>query len=168
MKRYYFDSEYLNKVSDILNNEEFKKMESIVHHEGNRLDHSIRVSYYSYKIAKALKMDTKQVARAALLHDFFLEENENEKVTKRMITMLEHPKYALKNSKKYFELTDMEEDIILTHMFPIGLTVPKYFESWMVDIVDDIASIYEKGSVVCRQFSTASSFLFMVLLNSLR
>ena len=143
-------------------------MESIVHHEVNRLEHSIRVSYYSYKLAKALKMDTKQVARAALLHDFFLEENENEKVTKRMITMLEHPKYALENSKKYFELTDMEEDIILTHMFPIGLTVPKYFESWMVDIVDDVASIYEKGSVVCRQLSTASSFLFIILLNSLR
>ena len=168
MKKYYFDNEYLNKVKDILDNEEFKKMESIVHHEVNRLEHSIRVSYYSYKLAKALKMDTKQVARAALLHDFFLEENENEKVTKRMITMLEHPKYALENSKKYFELTDMEEDIILTHMFPIGLTVPKYFESWMVDIVDDVASIYEKGSVVCRQLSTASSFLFIILLNSLR
>jgi len=168
MKKYYFDTEYLNKVDDILENDEFKKMKDIVHHEGNRLDHSIRVSYYSYKLAKVLNMDTKQVARAALLHDFFLEENENEKAKKRIITMLEHPKYALENSKKYFELTDMEEDIILTHMFPIGLTVPKYFESWMVDIVDDVASIYEKGSVVCRQLSTASSFLFVILLNSLR
>ena len=168
MKNYYSDNEYLKEVKDILENDEFKKMENIVHHEGNRLEHSIRVSYYSYKLAKILKLDTRKVARAALLHDFFLEKNENVNPKKRIITMLEHPKYALENSKKYFELSSMEEDIILTHMFPIGLTVPKYFESWMVDIVDDVASIYEKGSVVCRQLSTASSFLFIILLNSLR
>ena len=168
MKNYYFDKEYLKEVNDILENDDFKKMADIVHHEGNRLEHSIRVSYYSYKIARMLKLDTRQVARAALLHDFFLEENENEKANKRMRTMLEHPKYALENSKKYFELSDMEEDIILTHMFPIGLNIPKYFESWMVDIVDDVASIYEKGSVVFRHLSTAGSFLFMILLNNLR
>ena len=52
MKKYYEDKEYLSKVCDILENEEFKKMENIVHHEGNRLDHSIRVSYHSYKWAK--------------------------------------------------------------------------------------------------------------------
>ena len=45
MKKYYEDREYLNKVYDILNNEEFQKMEKIIHHEGNRLDHSIRVTY---------------------------------------------------------------------------------------------------------------------------
>ena len=66
MKKYYEDREYLNKVYDILNHDEFKKMENIVHHGVNRLNHSIRVSYYSYKIAKLLRLDSEKVARAAL------------------------------------------------------------------------------------------------------
>lgn len=77
MKKYYEDREYLNKVYDILENDEFQKMEHIMHHEGNRLEHSIRVSYHSYQLAKLFRLDTNKVARAALLHDFFLEDNQN-------------------------------------------------------------------------------------------
>ena len=168
MKKYYEDKEYLSKVCDILENEEFKKMENIVHHEGNRLDHSIRVSYHTYKWAKFFKLNATQVARAALLHDFFLEDNQSFTKKEKAITMIKHPKYALENSKKYFDLSPMEEDIILSHMFPVGSHIPKYFESWMVDFIDDIASIYEKTTIVRRQLSTASCFLIMVLVNNLR
>ena len=168
MEKYYEDREYLNMVYDILENEEFQKMANIVHHEGNRLEHSIRVSYYSYKIAKALRLDSEKVARAALLHDFFLEENQGVSKKERAVTMLKHPEYALANAKKYFDLSPLEEDIILTHMFPVGPRVPKYIESWMVDFVDDVASIYEKTTVVRRQLSTATCFLVMVLVNNLR
>lgn len=168
MKKYYEDRQYLTKVNDILENKEFQKMESILHHEGNRLNHSIRVSYYSYLLAKTLKLDSDKVARAALLHDFFLEENEGATKKEKARTMLNHPEYALKNSKKYFELSPLEEDIILSHMFPVGKHVPKYFESWMVDIIDDIASIYEKSAVIRKQLSTATCFLIMILVNNLR
>ena len=168
MKKYYEDREYLNNVYDILENEEFQKMENIIHHEGNRLDHSIRVSYYSYKVAKLLKFDSKKVARAALLHDFFLEENNGATKKERTITMLKHPEYARDNAKKYFDLSPLEEDIILTHMFPIGPRIPKYIESWMVDFVDDVASIYEKTTTVRRHLSTATCFLIMILVNNLR
>lgn len=168
MKKYYEDREYLNKVYDILGNEEFKKMENIVHHGVNRLNHSIRVSYYSYKIAKFFRLDSEKVARAALLHDFFFENNINLDKKEKIVTMLNHPKYAAENSKKYFELSELEEDIILTHMFPVALRVPKYFESWMVDLVDDVASIYERSSVISRQLSTATCFLVMILVNNLR
>lgn len=168
MKKYYEDREYLNKVYDILENQEFQKMENIIHHEGNRLDHSIRVSYHSYRLAKLLKLDSKKVARAALLHDFFFESNQGVTKKEKAVTMLKHPEYALENAKRHFELSPLEEDIILTHMFPIGPRVPKYIESWMVDFVDDIASIYEKSRVVCRQLSTATCFLVMILVNNLR
>ena len=168
MKKYYEDREYLNKVYDILENEEFQKMESITHHEGNRLDHSIRVSYHSYKLAKLFRLDATKIARAALLHDFFLENNQISSRKEKVITMIKHPEYALKNSKKYFELSPLEEDIILSHMFPIGTHIPKYFESWMVDIVDNIASIYEKTTIVRKQLSTATCFLVMILVNNLR
>lgn len=168
MKKYYEDRQYLTKVNDILENKEFQKMGNIIHHEGNRLDHSIRVSYYSYLLAKAFKLDSNRVARAALLHDFFLEENEGATKKEKIKTMLKHPEYALSNSRKYFKLSPLEEDIILSHMFPVGKHIPKYFESWMVDIVDDIASIYEKSAVIRKQLSTATCFLIMILVNNLR
>ena len=65
------DREYISVVKDILEHEEFNKTKNIVHHGLNRFDHCMRVSYYSYKIAKALKLDYEDVARAGLLHDFF-------------------------------------------------------------------------------------------------
>lgn len=168
MRKYYEDREYLNKVYDILENDEFQLMGNIIHHEGNRLDHSIRVSYYSYKMAELFHLDSEKVARASLLHDFFLEENSCSNKKEKMKLMVNHPEYALANSKKYFELSPLEEDIILSHMFPIGKHVPKYFESWLVDLVDDISAVYEKTSVMRKQLSTATCFLIMFVVNNLR
>ena len=168
MKKYYEDREYLSKVNDILENDEFQKMNDIIHHEGNRYEHSVRVSYYSYKLAKILHLDTEKVARAALLHDFYLDENKCATKKEKMELLVKHPEYALENAKKYFDLSVLEEDVILTHMFPIGKRVPKYLESWMVDIIDDFAALYEKTTVIRKQLSTASCFLVMVLVNNLR
>lgn len=168
MKKYYEDRDYLNKVYDILENEEFKMLGNITHHEGNRFDHSVRVSYYSYKLAKLFRLDTEKVARAALLHDFFLEENEGISKKDKAKLMINHSEYAVANAKKYFTLSELEEDIIISHMFPIGKHVPKYFESWMVDIVDDIAAVYEKTAIVRKQLSAATCFLIMFLANNLR
>ncbi len=52
-------------------------------------------------------------------------------------------------------------------MFLIGKRVPKYAESWLVDMVDDCVSIREKGKVVYRQLSAAMSFILVLLLNNL-
>ena len=81
---------------------------------------------------------------------------------------MKHPEYALENAKKYFELTDMESDIIKTHMFPVIPKVPKYFESWLVDIVDDVVSISEKCYATRHQLSAAMSFMFVCFVNYLR
>ena len=51
------DSEYLYYISDILENSEFKKLDAIGHHGITRYEHCIRVSYYSYKITKLLKLN---------------------------------------------------------------------------------------------------------------
>lgn len=168
MKKYYEDREYLSKVNDILDNEEFQKLGDIIHHEGNRYEHSVRVSYNAYKLAKVLHLDTEKVARGALLHDFYLEKNKCDTKKEKMGLLIKHPEYALENSKKYFDLSPLEEDIILTHMFPIGKRVPRYLESWMVDIIDDFAALYEKTTIIRKQLSTASCFLVMILVNNLR
>ena len=135
MKSNYY--EFVDITQDILDNKEFNKLKEITHHGMNRYDHSFRVALVSYSITKSLRLDYTKTARAALLHDFFLEENVGEKTSTRIKTLFKHPTYAVENSSKYFNLSDLEKDIITTHMFPISFKIPKYLESWIVDLVDD-------------------------------
>ena len=72
MKNIENDFEYINIVKHILSNDKFNEIKKIEHHGISRFDHSLKVSYYSYKVAKFLKLDSEEVARGGLLHDFFL------------------------------------------------------------------------------------------------
>lgn len=159
------DKEYLLLVDDILRNDEFKQLKNYVHHNSNRLQHSLNVSYHSYKISKKLNLDCKKIARAALLHDFFLIDNYSINKSNRIMTMFEHPRLALENSLKYYYLTDMERNIIVSHMFPLGFDLPRYKESFLVDIVDDYVSIYEALYAKKNEIHAALSFLFIFFIN---
>jgi len=142
MKKIYNDNDYLNIIDDILYNNEFKKIDSSIHHGLSRLDHSLRVSYYSYKLSKILFLDYKEVARAGLLHDFFVTKELSRK--ERTISAFVHPKKALANSTKFFNLSEKEKNIIEAHMFPlVPNKIPKYMESWIVSLVDKIVASYE-------------------------
>lgn len=142
MKNIYNDNDYLNLINDILYNNEFKKIDSSIHHGLSRLDHSLRVSYYSYKVSKILLLDYKEVARAGLLHDFFVTKELSRK--ERTISAFVHPQKALANSDKYFNLSEKEKNIIEAHMFPlVPNKIPKYMESWIVSLVDKVVATYE-------------------------
>ena len=54
-----------------------------------------------------------------------------------------HPKIALDNSLKYFDINEIEKDVILTHMFPVVKGKPNYKESKVVCICDKLVSFYE-------------------------
>lgn len=136
------DKKYKSIVKNILRDNNFKKTYNIEHHGISRMEHSLRVSYYSYKIAKKLEFDYKAVARGGLLHDFYLEGDERNKVKKFTDTFV-HPKKALATSKEYFDLSQLEENIIVSHMFPIYLSLPKYKESVLVNLVDKVIGGYE-------------------------
>lgn len=145
--------------------EEFDKLKDINHHGITRYDHSIRVAYYTYFVTKFLGFNYEEATVAALLHDFFTDEVENEL---GIFKLRRHPKHALNNASKYFYLTDLQKDIISTHMFPITFTPPKYLESWIVDIVDDISAIYEKAYSLRKEISAATTFLFILLMNYIK
>lgn len=157
-----YRDDFNNIIKPILDNEEFNKTKEKRHHGITRYDHLMRVSYYSYAISRFLRLNYKETARAGLLHDFFLNETEDHSAIK---ALRKHPEYAVENAKKYYNLTAREEDIIRTHMFPVTFTPPKYLESWIVDIVDDAAGIYEKYKSSCHEFKTATTFLLILLLN---
>jgi len=137
--------EFNDIVKDIDDNNEFQKTKDIIHHASNRYEHCKRVAYNSYVISKKLGLDYVESARGGMLHDFFLVDNKDIHFRDKMTTLVNHPKYALKYSEKFFDLTDKEKNIIVSHMFPILPTrVPKYLESWIVNLVDDFVAIKEE------------------------
>ena len=162
MTKYKNDEEYLLIINNIMENKEFQKMNYIKHHNTTRMDHLIKVSYYSYKIAKTLKLDYKDVARGGLLHDFYNEEiSECDTVKDKLLLFsLKHPNNALVNASSHFDLTEKEVNIIKTHMFPMNYKIPKYAESWIVSLVDKVLSIGEFS----KKFSYKMTYVFNLYL----
>ena len=162
MTKYTKDSEYLFIVNNILENNEFQKINNIKHHNTTRLNHSLKVSYYSYKIAKSLRLDYKDVARGGLLHDFYIIEIRNcEKIKDKILLFsTKHPNEALINASNNFELSEKEVNIIESHMFPVDYRIPKYAESWIVSLVDKVLSIGEFS----KKFSYKLSYVFNLYL----
>ena len=142
MNSCYNDRKYMYIVSDILENKKFLAIKECKHHGINRLEHSMRVSYYSYKITKKLRLNYKETARGSLLHDFFKKEDLN--IKKQKLCFALHPYLSLENACNNFDLSALEKDIIINHMFPtLPHKVPKYIESWLVSLIDKSVAIYE-------------------------
>ena len=134
--------DYDNIVKDILDNEEFKKLHLEPHHGISRYDHVLRVSKVSYFIARNLKLNhLEEITRAALLHDFYFDKDSAEYDAYEKLS--KHPYQALKEASKYYNLTDLEKDIIVKHMYPHTKEKPKYVGSYLVSISDKLVATYE-------------------------
>ncbi|PRY75172.1 HD domain-containing protein [Alkalibacterium olivapovliticus] len=145
------DKDYMALVEDLLEDENLLKLDEITHHHyTTRLIHSIYVSYVSYKIAKRLNLNCRAVARAGILHDFFHEGREEIAALKQGSHNCVHPKIAVKNAEILTELSELEKDIILKHMFltTVGVGVPRYKESMVVTCVDKYCAISEISTPV--------------------
>ena len=96
-------------------------------------------------LAKKLGLNYKAVARGAMLHDLFLYDWRNSKkaLKLRKLHAFIHPEIALENSLKLFYLTEKEKDIILKHMWPVTIKLPKYPESYIVTFTDKYSTIVE-------------------------
>ena len=132
------DPEYIVIVADILADMEFLRTKDYLHHKNSIFDHVLKVSYLAYQIAKSRGWDARAAARAGLLHDFFLynwRDSDDPGRPTRNLHGFRHPKIALENSRK-FNLSAIEEDIILKHMWPLTLRIPKYKESFLIMFLD--------------------------------
>lgn len=138
--------EYLEAVLPILSNEEFLSIGKYSHHQWtNRLMHSLNVSYVAWTMAKKFGCDEKMAARAGLLHDF-CPYDFKEKTPTGEHQAFYHPKAAAQNSVRVFQVSEEEQDAILTHMFPLG-PIPKNKEAWIITLADKICASTELCNV---------------------
>ena len=137
------DREYMAIVNDLLAQPAVQKLADYTqHHHSNRLQHSIAVSYDSYRIANRLHLDYRSTARAGLLHDLFYYDWRTTKFDLGTHAFI-HPPVALRNAEKITPLNKKEKDIILKHMFGATMATPRYPESLIVSLVDDFEAEHE-------------------------
>lgn len=139
------DAEYIAAVQDILENESFQSTKDYPQHGTTScLAHCVAVSYLSYLTCKKRGLDAVSAARAGLLHDLFLYDwHDHYKDTGKWFHGLSHPKVALENAEKEFDLNDVERDIIIKHMWPLTPVPPLYKESYVVLYHDKVCSTRE-------------------------
>lgn len=136
--------EFEEIIKDIENNETVQEMKNFKqHYDTSCYDHCRNVAYISYKICKKFNLDYKAAARAGMLHDLFLYDWRKRENGRKGLHAFTHPKTALENAKKYFELSEKEEDIILKHMWPVTIKLPKYSESYIITLADKYSAICE-------------------------
>ena len=131
--------EYLTAVEDVLDSEEVQDLKYFAHHHSTtRFQHCLNVSYYSFLLCRKLGFDARQAARAGMLHDLY---HSSPKCTKEHLR--NHPRIALENARNNFDLSDVEEDVILKHMWPIRKGRPSYPESYVVMFTDKYIAFIE-------------------------
>lgn len=139
----YVDKDYLKIVNPILRNDAVQEMRKYMHHGYvDCLSHSMQVSFLAYRIGKRFKLDHKALARAGMLHDFYLYDwhVKGDRVGLHGTT---HAQTALENAEKYFNLSDVERDIIKRHMWPLNIGIPKYKESIVMMFADRYCTVME-------------------------
>lgn len=148
--KYELYIEYLSYVEDILDNQTVQSMAQFPHHgKTNTLEHSMNVSYYTFLLCKSQGLDARAGARAGLLHDLFLYDW-HKKTDPKLVHTFNHPKIALENAEKLFEISDVEREMILMHMYPMveGAKKPKYAETYAIAAVDKLCAITETMKVL--------------------
>ena len=149
-----------NIASSIIKTERFNELKYESHHGLTRYMHVIRVSKFTYKITKALKMDYVSATRAALLHDYFTESDVIGKNSLKKYVL--HPGIAYRNAKKEFTINEIEKNAIISHMFPLCKRIPKYKESWVLTAVDKGVAIYEMTKY---KFQNAIAIYILFIIN---
>lgn len=131
-------------ISDLINNETVLQMKNYrQHYETSCFEHCKMVAYYCYLICKKYNLDYKSATRAAMLHDLFLYDWRKKDNGRKGLHAFTHPQTALENASKLFDLNEKERDIILKHMWPVTIKLPKYKESYIITLVDKYCAIQE-------------------------
>ena len=168
LNKIYTDKEYLDIINDIIKNETVQKMKTFRQHcETNCFNHCLVASYYCYKFCKKYNLDYVSCARAAMLHDLFLYDWRKKQKNIKGLHAFTHPKTALENANKTFELNEIEKDIILKHMWPVTFSLPKYKESFVLTYYDKKCAFLESFSDIREKLIKKRVFRYAYVFFSL-
>jgi len=129
---------------EIIASPEMQSMKKFIQHgDVSVYGHCLAVAAMSIKFARfwRIKVNRRSLIRGALLHDFFLYDWHD---GWDLLHGFKHPKLALENAEKQFELNKKERNIIRKHMWPMTMiNIPTHREAWIVCIIDKYCSLLE-------------------------
>ena len=139
--------DFLDVVGDIISHEDVQSMVHIPHHlDVSCYEHSVFVAYTAFVSARRLGLDSSAVARAGLLHDLYLYSREDRRALPGWHFII-HPREALKNARAMTELTKKEQNIILSHMWPLPGRMPRSREAVIVNLADKYCALMEAAGI---------------------
>ena len=130
---------------NIVNSKKFIREKKFVQHGSTSVyEHSISVATTCLEFVEKfnIKVDKNSLVKGALLHDYFLYDW-HDKESWHRLHGIRHPKFAKDNAKRDFELNKKEENMILAHMFPLGIVIPRYIESIILCLIDKYCALKE-------------------------
>lgn len=161
LQKIYSNDEFIQMIEDLLNNDTVKQMKNFrQHYETSCFDHCLIASYYCYLYGKKFNLDYVSCARAAMLHDLFLYDWRKKQDDRKGLHAFTHPKTAYKNASKLFALNEKEKDIILKHMWPVTIALPKYKESYLLTLVDKYCALNESYQEIYNRFCQKKLFRY--------
>lgn len=144
----YQEKEFYQLAEPILRNSEFQRRRTFLHHQDSVYEHSLRVAWTAYKMAKKIqkykKINIQNVVIGALLHDFYLKPwRENKNHIPWKMHGFTHGKIASNNAYQFFPnlMNQRIENAIKRHMFPLTVIPPKYIEGWIITTADKYVSM---------------------------
>lgn len=133
---------------DIIHSENFRKTKRHIQHGTMTVnDHCMSVARYSLILNKklGLRCNQRDLIRGSLLHDYFLYDWHDKAYLsqRKRLHGFHHPRTALQNASKEYQLTDIQRDIIIKHMWPLSIIPPTCREAWVVTGADKYCSLME-------------------------
>lgn len=108
--------------------------------------HVVHVAFESLRLVERFgwQVDRASLVRGALLHDYFLYDwHEPQPNDPLGISGYTHPWTALRNAEEDFDLTPVERNVIVRHMWPLTVIPPACREGWVVTLADKVCALRE-------------------------
>ena len=158
------NEEFQSIISELIQNEVVQQMKNFrQHYETSCYDHCYVAAYYCYYICKKFNLDYHCATRAAMLHDLFLYDWRKRQDDRKGLHAFTHGKTACENACKLFDLNDKEKDIIIKHMWPVTLALPKSAEGFILTFVDKFCAVSETFEIFRSRLFMKKAFRYAYL-----
>ena len=135
-----WQTEFADQIDDLLHTPAVQNLQYYPHHHRvTRYEHVLLVAQLSFRIARAWGLDSRAVARSALLHDLY----HGGKDANYLRHSRTHPLTALHNAMNVTTLSAKEQNIIASHMWPLCTERPRSREAWLVNAVDTLTAFVD-------------------------
>ena len=141
------NNSYYACICDIIDSRQVQQLKNITHHiSTTRFQHCVNVSYYSYLVCRAFRLNARSAARAGLLHDLFYYDRKVYNAGKQKgqaSHSSNHSMLACANACEVTDITNLERDMIEKHMWPVTRPMPRYKETYIITVIDKYCAVLE-------------------------